>query len=69
MKWIEIVKTMEDANMFRLATRIKEELGESSFQLRGNGELIIGGNKMMFLREKDGIYKVDFAITKRKKHN
>lgn len=65
MKWIERVKTMKDANMFRLAIRIKEELGESSFQLRGNGELIIGSNKLMMIRKNGGVYKVDFAITKR----
>jgi len=65
MKWIERVRKMEDVNMFRLATRIKEELGESSFQLRGNGELIIGNDKLMMIRKNGGVYKVDFAITKR----
>lgn len=65
MKWIETVKTMEDTDMFRLATRIKEKLRENSFQLRGNGELIIGNNKMMMIRKIGKVYKVDFAITKR----
>lgn len=69
MKWIETVKTMEDTNMFSLAARIKEKLNEKSFQLRGNGELIIGNDKLMMIRKNSEIYRVDFAITKRKEHN